>query len=91
MLTGTTSYAPCMNAEKKFIFVQCLSSTRLCDLIRQCHFSYTQKCPDVKGAGVWKPDGLTSYNSMKTNSTGYILCMCVYQWKRCFTKYVLCA
>lgn len=75
MLTDTTSGAPCINVEKTFISAQCLRITYLNALIMQCHFTYTQKCTDVRGTAAWMPDGTTSYDSGKTNRTGYILCM----------------
>lgn len=91
MLTGNSPVPHALILKKAFIFARCLKSTCLHVLIKEHHFPYAQKCPDVRSAGVWKPDGPTSYNSTKTNSTGYSLCMCVHQWKKCFTKYILCA
>lgn len=77
--------------KRTFIFAQCLRTTYLYALTKQCHFTYPQKCTDVRGAAFWKPDGTTSSDSAKTNRTGYILCMCVYQWKKYLIKYILWA
>lgn len=92
MLTGISSSAPCINLKKKmFIFACCLTSTYSYVFVKQCHFTASPKRTNLRGAGVRRADGTTSYDSATTGRTGYILCMYVSPRKKCLIKCIPCA